>query len=1017
MAIVNISGTINSSFSTSGVLVNAAQAAGDAVFTIDLRPTNPIIIVQDNLNYPVLLWNINDAVAVITLVGPQGEIYKNENYLTPDIVPATSRYLNKTITLPLDPLANYTNILKGNYTLKISWYNSVLDEYYTFLDVYQYNMDPPTIANTTTSGPYTGILTSTDTTAYGGGVHQIIRQHRIEYPDELAVPPPDVVSSNAVVQVTPIYTNEWTITINSFVEYRFADLLRVLWEGDGTFTHCVYGGCIGAMYDAIETMLTTYREAMACNLNDQEAYQKRLVIVNTAWHLLNEAYWSGDAVEADEQAYIIQEQVEYTGGGICGGATSELVVPCPPWTGGGTGGTYTFSNGLTEAAGNVVWGGTLTQPTTINMAGNEVLFSGSNLGNTVSQSISASGGILQKSSDGTTEGRVYVTQDLVTLERADLGTPTNTRGYELTATGIVEKGDYKAGYVDRQLVAKDYVDTLFAGAATYTFENALTDTAGVVRVGGAMTQNTVITAGAYTWEHTAAGPSTSQELYMDSRRIRWSTFAVPDWEFDGHWGEIQAQSTLTGYSDVSMAVGDPDWIVLLSLNTNLGMYIFDDMFNRGLVYFDDYSLAGIAYGDRWIPDYGAVKAYADSVAGVTAFTGLSDTPASYTGFGSYFLRVNAGATAVEFVTGTWVPVAGGTFTGQVTIATSTDRPLILQQIGAGSTPGTPEAGINYLSFQDNDGDEQGYIGIDASGNVILSSSIIGGGILANDSLSVQGDINLTGSFYTDFIYEKTANHGVIVDGVTLKDGIVIAPGLGTGAIGAIDAYIGDAFSTPTYGLMQVGNSVFGRSSINVASLDLDGSVLVWNQGLPATSNIEFAFANSANDIRFALAVPGAGNATYSPRSMLIVGPAPANDAMVTVGYWSSIFDATKIPCDTSTTGADLGVQNNVQIGGTLWVDTIGESTTAAGVTVSHPLALTGIVNASNTYVLHYNSGTGAVTYALPSTQYIPYGTKQSSVDAGTVGEMSVDDDYLYICVTTGGVGLATWKRTAILQSP
>ena len=84
MAIVQISGVINSSFSTTGVLVNAAQAAGDAIFTIDLRPTNPIIIVQDNLDYGVLGWDINDAVAVITLIGPQGEIYRNEDYDAPD---------------------------------------------------------------------------------------------------------------------------------------------------------------------------------------------------------------------------------------------------------------------------------------------------------------------------------------------------------------------------------------------------------------------------------------------------------------------------------------------------------------------------------------------------------------------------------------------------------------------------------------------------------------------------------------------------------------------------------------------------------------------------------------------------------------------------------------------------------------------------------------------------------------------------------------------------------------------
>lgn len=42
-------------------------------------------------------------------------------------------------------------------------------------------------------------------------------------------------------------------------------------------------------------------------------------------------------------------------------------------------------------------------------------------------------------------------------------------------------------------------------------------------------------------------------------------------------------------------------------------------------------------------------AWAASVSGVTAFTGLSDVPASYVGHGSKYVAVNSGATALEFV--------------------------------------------------------------------------------------------------------------------------------------------------------------------------------------------------------------------------------------------------------------------------------------------------------------------------------------------------------------------------------
>lgn len=747
MAIINISGIINSSFETSGVLVNAAQSAGDAVFTIDLRPTNPVIIVQDNLVYGVLGWDINDVVAIITLVGPEGQIYSNVDYAAPDIVPATSRYLNKSITLPLDPLTSYANILKGNYTLKISWWNSVLDEYYNFLKTYQYDLDPATIANTTVSGPYSGVLKSTDTTEYGNDVHQVIREHRVQYPDELAVQPADVVSSNAEIQVTPIYTNEWTILINSFVEYRMTDELRVYWEGSGEFTHCVFGGCIGAMWDAINTMLETYKEAMACNLNNQEAYQKRLVILNTAWHLLNEAYWSGDTEAADEQAYVIQEMVEYSGGGVCGGASSELVTPCPPWTGGGTGGTYTFSNALVEAAGNVTWGGSLVQATTINMGSNEVLFSGVDGGVTVSQSLSATDGIVQKFNDGSLEAEVSATTDPggnagVILGLTDIATPANSRVYNIGEGGILEAADYSAGYVNLSLVNKLYVDTLYSGAASYTFESGITETAGVVRLGGTLTAPALILSesddGNYIWiGNSDITNDRSVRIALSSGQILQRSYVNVDYSGTGGYSSIsQANETIILGSYTGANVHSTITV------SNTSMVVDDDINSKGLENAVDYSL-------QWTDHSLVTKKWVeDNFAGgtlITDFIDLDDTPAAYTGFGEYFVRVNTGATALEFVAAAFVPATGGTFTGQVTIATSTDRPLILQQIGAGSTPGTPEGGLNIIAFQDNDGDEQGYVGIDASGNVVLKSWVTGAGILADGNVEINGDISVTGS--------------------------------------------------------------------------------------------------------------------------------------------------------------------------------------------------------------------------------------------------------------------------------
>ncbi len=153
----------------------------------------------------------------------------------------------------------------------------------------------------------------------------------------------------------------------------------------------------------------------------------------------------------------------------------------------------------------------------------------------------------------------------------------------------------------------------------------------------------------------------------------------------------------------------------------------------------------------------------------------------------------------------------------------------------------------------------------------------------------------------------------------------------SGVLGQEDIVIGDPAD---YGLLKIGDSIWGRTAFNALTLDLDGSVLIYNESTPPTSNIEFAFADAGNDIRFALAVPGAGNATYSPRSMLIAGPAVLDDEIVTVGYWrtnNNIFD--NIDCDTATNGADLGVQNDLEVEGQIWTDLIQESTPAAGVTL------------------------------------------------------------------------------------
>lgn len=619
------------------------------IFSFDLRPQPKRIIVEDNFDYDTLGWDINDVVAVVTFTGPQAVVYENTDFDSPDIVPASSLLLNKVIPLPIDPESETSNAIQGNYTLKVTWYNSVLDETQEFLDTYQYIFDIPTIENNTVSGPYSGTLTSTDTTDYGNNVFLLTREHRISYPTQ--APAPDIVSSDAVVVVTPIYTNKWTIQITSEVEYHNADELIILWDGDGEFFECVYGSCISSMYDALNTMMLGYENDLACNTINEETYQKRLVITNTAWHLLNVAYQSGDVEEADAQSYIIQEQVEWTGSGTCGGDTSELVVPCPPYDGGGDPGdvsTYVFTNGITKVVVGITptikLGGALIESTSLTIGEYQFGASGSHDGRTVTQTVDTVNGVVQKASDGTTEGRIYVTAEKVTLELADIATPANNRGYEILSNGgLVEKADYTAGYTARSLVSKSYIDANINWGSQVVVSDATLD-------GDGTAGNPLMVANPF--------PGFTS-LFVDYGYVEPThTFA-----------EITNKpTTISGY-------GITDAYTKTNLQTS-----------------------------------GGASVHYDNITNVPTTSG-------------------------------YVPVAGGTFTGVVYFATTADRSVVIRKVGSGGTPSIPQGGINYISFQDGDSDEQGYLGIDASGNLILKTSVSGGSIFADGNITVSGTVD------------------------------------------------------------------------------------------------------------------------------------------------------------------------------------------------------------------------------------------------------------------------------------
>lgn len=139
---------------------------------------------------------------------------------------------------------------------------------------------------------------------------------------------------------------------------------------------------------------------------------------------------------------------------------------------------------------------------------------------------------------------------------------------------------------------------------------------------------------------------------------------------------------------------------------------------------------------------------------------------------------------------------------------------------------------------------------------------------------------------------------------------------GLGGLTDYDASFGDTDGSPTYGIGRFGNSIFGRTSFIAGSLDLDGAILSQNAGGPVTSSIEFAWQESGTSIRFAIPTSGADLGTYTPRSLIVAGPAPADSNMVNCDTWTTTNG--NIDCDTAGTGADLFVQDDAEIEGTVF---------------------------------------------------------------------------------------------------
>jgi len=305
--------------------------------------------------------------------------------------------------------------------------------------------------------------------------------------------------------------------------------------------------------------------------------------------------------------------------------------------------------------------------------------------------------------------------------------------------------------------------------------------------------------------------------------------------------------------------------------------------------------------------------------------------------------VAAGTTAIPDMEGARYKLG---FTGTNTTITDAKALAVLQPSAPGS--GTTVANLYGLYIED----QLGYGATNSSAIGIATQS--GGADATENNVDMQGGNWNTGHIMlgnAHLWFDGTTLYGNVTTPTGATDGTSLLGGgfididtdygdetvtstwtindQGTGALTAYDLTVGDSTD---YGILRIGDAVIGRTN-NTTGYNLDGAVIFQNSTGPVTGDIEFGFLDSANLLRFGLPKSAVGNATYNPRCFLNAGPAIADSDIVTVSYWQGTGIFGNLTCDTGTDGADMGVQNSLEVEDTIFVDVIAESTAAAGVTI------------------------------------------------------------------------------------
>lgn len=378
-----------------------------------------------------------------------------------------------------------------------------------------------------------------------------------------------------------------------------------------------------------------------------------------------------------------------------------------------TGAGVTASNGLTKTNGDIRLGGTLITATNVEISNASLtLISSTNTSGTTSGLGINSLGTSLTHANSTTVAQIAAQNGTVGF---GITTGLNARGINIDeANGLVVKDtggkglanfdDYEPNFIPRSLVTKQYVDAAIT-SNTVTASNALTKTGNNIKLGGILTDTTLIqglgdVGLGFTMYDNATTPTRAGFIGTDQNGSQ-----VASSKYDTQEDYTFLTSTLN--SQVAMQYRNASANTGSSISVgNAGMIVTDQNFHKGLVYALDYSVVGIT-DDRWIPDYGTVKALIP--ANITASNGLIKTGSNI--------------------------ALGGTFNSDIAITSSTNTfivnavnaALLMNGDLAGEYQAIGSAG-NAVSMVVKKGSLTSSIGIVATGGIVVTDFVNSSGI-------------------------------------------------------------------------------------------------------------------------------------------------------------------------------------------------------------------------------------------------------------------------------------------------